>query len=206
MSNRAELVRRLIAYEAAVKAIKEGLKEEGRLEHDENGTAATYRMSYATVAGSQSHDRIEVIDGDSFMAWLAGRYPTEVKTVTVQAVRNTDWLAQVKDALARLSRDEYDRKPAEERQGTGPVIDAEGSIIPGAEFVLGGEYVTTSVTPKMTARRRALRAAKRGVQMGDWAELERAITDPGYLVREEPEEEAAEATHQGQPMETVDGL
>lgn len=185
MSNRAELVRRLIAYEAAVKAIKEGLKEEGRLEHNENGTAATYRMSYATVAGSTSHDRVEVVDTDSFMAWLAGRYPTEVKTVTVQVVRNSEWLAQMKDALARLSRDQYDRLPAEERQGTGPVIDVEGTIIPGAEFVLGGGYVTTSVTPKMTARRNALRAAKMGVLQGDWSELERAIAEPDYLTRDE---------------------
>lgn len=203
MSNRAELVRRLIAYEAATKAIKEGLKEEGRLEHDENGTAATYRMGYATVAGSQSHDRIEVVDGDKFMAYLAGRYPTEVKTVTVQVVRNSDWLSQVKEALARISRDEYDRKPAEERQGTGAVVDVEGTIIPGAEFVLGGEYVTTSVTPKMTARRRALQAAKKGVLTGDWSELDRAIHDAGYLTREEPDEQEAVATHDGREVETA---
>lgn len=185
--NRAEMVRRLIAYEAATKAIKSALKAEGEHEHRENGTAATYRMSYATVAGSQSNDHVEVVDPDSFMAWLAGRYPSEVKTVTVQVVRNPEWLNQMKDGLARLSRLEYDDLPAEERQGTGPVVDAEGSIIPGAEFVPGGAYITTSVTPNTTARRRALAAAKKGALEGDWSELELAITDPGYLTREEPD-------------------
>lgn len=187
--NRAELVRRLIAYEAAVKAIKAGLKAEGEHEHRENGTAATYRMSYATVAGSQTNDGVDVVDQDSFMAYLAGRYPTEVKTVTVQVVRNPEWLAQVKDALARISRLEYDDLPADERQGTGPVVDVDGTIIPGAEFRPGGAYITTSVTPNMTARRRALAAAKKGALEGDWTELERAISDPGYLTRKDAEEE-----------------
>jgi hypothetical protein len=188
MSNRAELVRRLIAYEAAVKAIKSGLKAEGEHEHRENGTAATYRMGYATVSGSQTNDRVEVVDLKSFMGYLAGRYPTEVKTVTVQVVINPEWLNQVKDALARISRYEYDQLPAEERQGTGPVVDADSVIIPGAEFVPGGEYITTSVTPNSTARRRALKAAQKGALEGDWSELERAITDPGYLTRDSLDE------------------
>lgn len=190
--NRAEMVRRLVMYEAVAKQIKSALKEEGRLEHTENGTAATWRMPYATVAGSQSHDRIEVIDPDKFMAYLVGRYPTEVQTVKVQVVRNPEWLTRMKEVVAAFSRDQYNLAPAEERQGTGAAVDTDGTIIPGAEFVTGGEYITTSVTANMTARRRAIAAAKRAVLMGDWAAVEEAISDPDYLTRTEDLEPAAE--------------
>lgn len=193
--NRAELVRRLIVAEAVARQIKSALKEEGRIEYDENGTAATYRMGYATVAGSQTNDGVDVVDPDSFMAYLAGRYPTEVKTVTTQVVRNPEWLAQVKDALARISRLVYDELPAEERQGTGPVVDEDGSIIPGAEFRPGGAYITTSVTPNSTARRRAAKAASKAVLTGDWSDVERAISDPDYLTRQDALEEKLGTRH-----------
>lgn len=206
MTNRAELVRRLIAYEAAAKEIKRALRAEGEHEHRENGTTTGHRMAYARVTGSETADHLDVVDADAFLAYLAGRYPSEVTTRTVQVVRNTDWLAQVKDALARMSRLEYDEIPeGEERPSRGPVVDADGTIIPGVAFVPGGDYITTSVTPTMTARYRALTAAKKGILEGDWSALERAITDPGYLARRGADEEPVER-HEGRDVQSLEGL
>lgn len=217
MSNRADLVRRLIAYEAGAKAIKEALKEEGRLEHDENGTAATYRMAFANVSGSASNDHVEVTDTDAFLAYMARRNPTEVHVVQAYAVRNPEWLNRVKEAFASLSRGEYDIVAAAEakkahdegrpivKPAYGQVIDSDGIVIPGVVFRPGGEYITTSVTPKTTARYRAIRAARKGALEGDWSELERVITEPGYLTSREIEEEAV-ATHDGREVESTAGL
>lgn len=191
--NRDALVRRMIVWEAAVKAIKAKLKTTGQEEHAENGGPSTHRMRYATVAGSETGDAVDVQNLDAFMSYLAGRYPTEVKTVTVQVVRNPDWLAQLKDALARISRYAYDEEDPEERGHVGLVIDADGTVIPGAVFIPGGSYITTSVTPNSNARRRAAAAARRGVE-GDWTELERAIMDPGYLARDYASETPQEQT------------
>lgn len=218
MSNRAELVRRLIAYQAAVRAIGDALKEEGRVEFEENGTAATYRMSYANVAGSSSNDRIEVTDAQAFLGYMARRNPTEVQVVQTYAVRNTDWLAQVKDAFAQMSRAEYDVVAAAERQQAenegrpvvkpqhSQAIDVDGTVIPGVVFKPGGEYVTTSVTPKMGVRKRAIAAARRGVLQGDWSGLEAAIHDPTYLTREDRDEEAAVDHLVGRRIDTLEGL
>lgn len=207
MSNRAELVRRLIAYRAASKVIEDALKEEGALEHAENETVSTHRLAVGIVAGSQAKDRVEVTDQDAFMAWLAGRYPTEVKTVTVQVVRNPEWLIKAREAWATFARDYYDGTPPTLRANPFPVVDPEGSIIPGVVFAPGGAYITTSVTPNMQARKRAIRAARLGVTMGVWHELELAITDPTYLTRkDETEEEDVVVTLAGVPVETVDGL
>lgn len=219
MTNRAELVRRLIAYRAATREIETALKNEGELEHRENGTTPTWRMAYALVSGSESSDKIEVTDPDAFLGYMARRNPTEVQVVSTFAVRNPDWMSAVKQALANISREEYDSAAEAERQKAeaegrpvvkpqhGRAIDVDGTVIPGAVFRPGGAYVTTSVTPKMQARRKAIRAAKRGVLTGDWSELERAITDPGYLSRAEAdEEEAAVATHEGRRVESLEGL
>lgn len=206
MTNRAELVRRLIVHEAAAKEIKNALKAEGEHEHRENGTTTAYRMAYARVTGSETADHLDVVDVDAFLAYLAGRYPSEVTTRTVQVVRNSDWLAQVKDALARMSRLEYDDIPEdEERPPRGPVIDGDGTVIPGVAFVPGGDYITTSVTPTTTARRRALTAARKGILEGDWSALERAITDPGYLARQGPDEEPMER-HGGREVQNLEDL
>jgi hypothetical protein len=206
-SNRAELVRRLIAYRAGVRVIEDALKAEGEHEHRENETVSTHRLAYATVAGSQTNDRIEVTDRDSFMAFMAGRFPDEVTTKTIQVVRNDQWLSQVKDAWATLSRDHYDATPAPIRAKPFPVVDMGGSVVPGAIFLPGGGYITTSVTPKMQARRRALQAARRGVLMGDWSDLEAVIADPTYLARREPDdEEDAVVTLAGVPVETTEEL
>jgi len=173
--SRKDLVRRLGAYKAAVKAIESALRVEGETEYRENGAVPTWRMGLARVSGSVTQDRVEVTDPKIFMSYLAGAFPTEVQTVTVQVVRNPEWLTQLKDALARISRDDYDETPAEERTVQSRVIDVHGAVVPGAVFVPGGDYITTSTTFTATAKRVAADAAMKGALTGDWSDLEALV-------------------------------
>ncbi len=175
MSGRADLVRRLAAYGAAKRAIETALRIEGEMEHHLNGAVPTWRMGFARVSGSETRDHVEVTDSAKFLAYLAGAYPTEVQTISVQVVRNPEWLSQVKDTLARISREEYNQAPPGQRPDQPPVIDVQGTVVPGAVFVPGGRYVTTSTTLTATAKRRADEAAKKGVLEGDWSHLDALI-------------------------------
>lgn len=160
--SRASLALRLLVAEATVKAARAALRAEGELEHTENRSVPTWRMSFATVAGSETRDHAEVTDPKAFLGYLIGRYPTEVTQRTVTEVRNPEWLAQLLDRLAVAG-------PVNE---AGDVTDDEHTVIPGVKFVPGGRFVTVSVTPKPPARVRLAKAARRAVETGDWSEID----------------------------------
>ena len=135
--NRAELVRRLLAHRAAADALEDALKADAREEYEGNGTAASWRMDFATVSASISHDTVEVADVATFHAWLAGRSPSEIETVTVLRVRNPEWRSQLLKGYAAMHDPEQ-----------GDVVhDVHGEVVPGLRFVRGGRFVTASVVP-----------------------------------------------------------
>ena len=184
--SRADLVARLIAYEAAARQIKAALKAEGALEHEQNGSTPTWRLAFATASGSETHDRIDVTDLEKLMDYLGKRYPTEVATRTVRVVRNQEWLTQLRERLAILHRADLDEIAGQERAEDAPpplIRDDEGAEVPGVTFVAGGDFLTVSVTPAMSARHHALAAARRGVLTGDWSALDALLADPRRLAR-----------------------
>lgn len=165
MSGRDEILRRYLVYKAAQAALHEALKAEGRVEHEAHGMVPTWRAAYATASGSTTEDHVEITDEEKLVAYIAGKYPTEVVTRTVTSVRNPEW-------LERLLQGWADAGPEEDGA---TLLDEEGTVIPGAKFVQGGEYITVSVTPKPVASSLIKKAVLRGVTIGDWSMVEAIV-------------------------------
>lgn len=171
--SRADLVLRLLVAEAVAKAARAALKAEGELEHRENRTVPTWRMPFARAVGSETRDRVEVTDLDAFVAYLIGRYPTEVQQRTVTEVRNPEWLTRLLEGLAHLGPED----------DAGTVVDTEGTVVPGVKFQRGGDFITVGLTPTPTARVYLARAARYAVESGDWAQID-AILDGRVSITE----------------------
>jgi hypothetical protein len=167
---RDDLIRRYLLYKQAQAALHEALKREGLVEHTEHKTVPTWKLAFATAAGAQTQDRVVITDTDDFMAYMTGRYPTEIVQRTVTEIRNPDWLARVLENWA-ISGPEDDGES---------VKDDRGKVVPGVKFKPGGEFITVGVTAKPAARKTIGKAVERGITMGDWsmvAAIERGDVD-----------------------------
>lgn len=153
----------LLMHAAAAAALEESLKAEAQREHEENGTAASWRMEPATITASLARDRAEVTDETAFWGYLKARYPDEFMTVTVP--RNSKWVNAMRATFAaRPVRDEGGRT-------TGAVMDEEGTVVPGLRFDRGGRFLSASVKPNPAHADVLLAAARYAVRTGEWAPL-----------------------------------
>lgn len=173
MSGRDEILRRYLVYKAAQAALHEALKAEGRVEHEAHKMASTFRAGFATAGTSVTNDHVEITDQDALVAYIAGRYPTEVVTRTVTSVRNPAWLERLLDTWAVVG--------PEDDEGT--IADDDGVIVPGVKWVEGGQFITVSVTPKPVAKKLIEKAVRRGATVGDWSMVEAIIQGNVDLTR-----------------------
>jgi hypothetical protein len=146
------MVRAYLAHKAAAQALHEALNADARSEWEDNGSAPTWRLIFATVSASLSHDRVVIEDRERFMAWMKGRYPTEVVEKCHLTTRSQEWLDRLLENMAGMV------EPVPGKPGEYRVVDSEGSEVPGVTFAPGGAYQSVSVTP-LPATRRAIAAA-----------------------------------------------
>lgn len=136
--NRADAARMVVLLEEALRELREGMTADAKAEYLEQGTAPTWRMPGITVTTAITHPSVRVADDKALLAYVARRYPTEVETI--RRVRG----AFLADLLARLA------------QAGEPLADDEGTVIPGLEYVAGGEFraISVRVEPGLRARLR----------------------------------------------------
>jgi hypothetical protein len=149
-----ELMRLLLAHDAAAAALRAELKGRQALAFARDGSADTSRLAYGTVTANINHDRAEVVDEQAFYAWLKGKTPTEVEQVTSYVVRNPKWLGEVfLPTLAPL--DPQDIDPGQATQ----VMYEDGELVPGVVWRRGGDLHSVSIRTDRDAVKRLAAAA-----------------------------------------------
>lgn len=105
--NRAELVRRLAAHEAAAAALREALEGEAREELDANGTAPSWRLGDGTtVVVRTSKGGLFVTDEEAFVQWARQQYPGEFVEETTVKFRNPGFRKRLIEAWQEALDDE----------------------------------------------------------------------------------------------------
>lgn len=160
---RDDRVALLLMHRAAAEALEESLKAEAQHEHEEHGTAASWRMAPATITANLANDRAAVVDEAAFWGYLKERHPGEFHTVTVP--RNPKWVNLMRAAFAK--------RPVRGQDGraTGAVMDEEGSVVPGLAYERGGRFLSASVKPNEEHARVLLDAARYALRTGEWSPL-----------------------------------
>lgn len=127
--NRAQVVQAIAACDALATELRRALRADAAAEYAEQGCAPTWRMPGYTVTTAVTHGAPRVADEAALLAYVADRYPTEVETIR-----------RVRPAfLVRL---------LDEVTGRGePPCDSDGTVIPGLEWVPGGEFRSVSIRP-----------------------------------------------------------
>lgn len=152
--NRAELVRRLAAHEAAAKALRSALETEARAELEENGTAPSWRLNDGTtVVVRCSTGGLVVTDEDAFVAWARSQFPMEFVEETTVRFRNEGFRKRLIEGLDAFS------------------VDGELPAFVGR--TASGAYRSTSITiAPDTKDRMAASARKYALAGGTMPELE----------------------------------
>lgn len=125
--NRAELVRAIVACEAAAREFRAALGTDALSEWEDQGVAPTWRMPGVTVSCSVTHASVVVTDEAKFLDWVKDRYPTEVETIV-----------RVRPAFLNLLL------PSLVERGDPPCTE-EGEVIPGLTYNPGGSFSSLSI-------------------------------------------------------------
>lgn len=125
--NRYDLVRAVVACEAAAKAFREALGTEALNDWEENNTAPTWRMPGVTVSCSVTHPSVQITDEAKFLDWVKLRYPHQIETVVrIYPTFLTAFFAEVVE------------------RGN-PPCTADDEVIPGLTFHPGGSFSSLSI-------------------------------------------------------------
>lgn len=147
--NRSDKARAIVVFEELAAALRTELFGEAAAEHAQ-GSTPSWRMGDVTVSSSLSNPTVTIDDPAAFLAYIQAVHPTEVETITPAPITQVR-PHFAKDLLARLAK-----------RGE-PLIDHEGTVIPGVKFVRGGVLRSISVKPtadfKADATRFALEVA-----------------------------------------------
>lgn len=154
----------LLMHEAAAKALRDSLEADVAAEHEEHGVAASWRMQPATVSASISHDSVWLSDPPAFLRYLQERHPDEI--VSVLQPRSTTWVSHMRKALIP-----YAERDPDTLKLTGRIVDADGTVVPGAMFAPGGRYISASVKPNKDHEAVLKLAAEHAVEHDDWTAL-----------------------------------
>jgi hypothetical protein len=142
--NRAELIQRLAAHEAAAKALRSALEAEARAELEENRTAPAWTLEDGSrVSVRVSTGGLYVTDEDGFITWVRAHYPDEVVEETVVRFRNDLFRRRL---LADLTRKMVD--------------NGGGELPPFLDWEPKGVYRSTSVTIATETKERMATSAK----------------------------------------------
>lgn len=146
---RDDLFRMMLTARAVAAECEQRLKGGIKTVFDVHHTADTWRIAgVGVVAAAQNNDRTEVVDQAALVDWVARTYPTEVTTVTVTQVRNPAWLAALLEELLPVTPpdkpDDWEPTPGD----TLPARDADGAVVPGVLWRMGGDFRSASITPE----------------------------------------------------------
>lgn len=156
LRTRAELLQLKMVHGAAAAAAEAELKGRAAQLFTDEGSADTWRLPGGQVIVQLTNDRAEIVDREAFLAWLAAAYPHQVRTevITVRTVINEKWLAE--ELLPTLTPlDPGELEAGEQTQ----LMDAEGTLVPGATWRKGGGLHAVSIRPDSTVARRLKAAA-----------------------------------------------
>lgn len=111
--NRAELIQRIAAHEAAAHALREALEAEARGELEENGTAPSWTLSDGSkVAVRVSSGAPVVVDEEAFIDWARMVFPGELVERTTVSFRNDAFRRRVIVEMAQKCRERGVEPPA----------------------------------------------------------------------------------------------
>lgn len=147
--NRAETARQAVLWTAVAAeararaaALSAELEAEARTELARDGVAPTWRIpGLGTVPLALSKDRVDVVDEQAYIGWVADHHPSEVEE-----------LVRVRPVFDEHLRKQLARRGAELR-------DEQGRPVPGLAFVRGGQPRGISLRPDPAARQGAASAA-----------------------------------------------
>lgn len=147
--NRAELVQRIAAHEAAARALRAALETEARLELEENRTAPSWTLEDGSkVVVRTSSGGPVVTDEDAFIAWARTAYPGELVEKTTVSFRTDAFRRRVVEELAAYCRSSGRELP------------------PFLAYASKGEYRSTSITIAAETKDRMEEQAKLYVLAG----------------------------------------
>lgn len=149
---------RYLAHKAAAAAFRAALEADARAEYEEQGTAPTWRVPFATVPTSVEHDGVEVVDETKVIEYLKRKHPGEVKTVVV--VRNPTWLGNLLATAAERGLTSLIETDEIDKLSNPKIVDEDGEEIPGVAWRPGGAFKSISVTPTDRMRRELAKMAK----------------------------------------------
>lgn len=148
--NRAELIVRLAAHEAAAKALRSALDAEARGELEENGTAPSWTLSDGSrVAVRVSSGGPVVTDEDAFIDWARTAFPGELVEKTTVSFRSDAFRKRVIEETATRCQ------------------DAGTDLPPFLAWTRKGEYRSTSITIAPETKERMEESARRYALAGE---------------------------------------
>jgi hypothetical protein len=153
---RDEMLLRMLAHQAVAAEYERLLKDGVANVFEKDKAADTSRFQgIGLVSAVIAADTTTIVDQDVFLDWLERNHPTEVTTevVTVRRARNPAW---VKALLGQLQPVD----PSQPAGETSPVMDVEGTQIPGLRWRRGGTFKHASIRPDAGLVRRLTAAAQ----------------------------------------------
>lgn len=141
--NRADLIVRIAAHEAAAKALRDALTAEARAELEANRTAPSWTLGDGSrVVVSTSSGAAVVTDDAAFIDWARQAYPGELVEVTTVTFRNDAFRKRVIAELAAQCK-------------------ANGWELPSfLGWTPAGEYRSTSITIASQTKERMAASAR----------------------------------------------
>lgn len=141
--NRADMIARIAAHEAAATALRGALETEARNELVENRTAPSWTLDDGSrVVVRTSTGGAVVTDDDAFIAWARGAYPGELVERTTVSFRTDAFRKRVIEALARET------------------LAGGWELPPFLAWTSKGEYRSTSITIAPETKERMAASAR----------------------------------------------
>jgi hypothetical protein len=148
--NRADVIVRIAAHEAAAKALREALVAEARAELDENGTAPSWTLEDGSrVVVSTSTGGPVVTDEAAFIDWARKAFPGELVERTVVEFRTPAFRKRVIAELAEAC------------------FEHRCDLPPFLGLAPKGEYHSTSITIASETKKRMAKSAQEYALAGE---------------------------------------
>ena len=178
--NKADMARAIVVFEELASALRAELLGAAADEHAQ-GSTPSWRMTDVTVSTALSKPSVVVEDPAAFLAYVGKVHPTEVETVTTTQVRpNFSRLL-----LANLAT------------AGPPLVDDEGTVIPGVRYDPGGQLRSVAVKPSAEFKSDAVRfalevaAGQRPLTLPSIGAIGQETAEPAVIDASEPASDAA---------------
>lgn len=141
------MVQTIAACDALAAEMRRVLKAQAMAEYQQQGTATQWKLPGYTVSSSITKPSITVVNDHQWLEYVKAEHPHQIETVIRPY---SSWQGVFFDEL--VTRGD-------------PPCDRDGRVVPGLEYVPGGEFRSVSVIPG-SATKDSLKAIARDIAAG----------------------------------------